>query len=92
MAAGVFFFSPATLLPPGAGAAHDGCPRCFWERRDGTQQQTPGGIFTPFGPPGGHLMANNGKAKLSDLTPDDRNANKGTQRGTGTLNVETYRP
>lgn len=37
-------------------------------------------------------MANNGTAKLSDLTPDDRNANKGTQRGTGTLNVETYRP
>jgi len=30
-------------------------------------------------------MANNGKAKLSDLTPDDRNANKGTQRGTGVI-------
>lgn len=30
-------------------------------------------------------MANNSKAKLSDLTPDDRNANKGTQRGTGVI-------
>jgi len=30
-------------------------------------------------------MANNGTAKLSDLTPDDRNANKGTQRGTGVI-------
>ena len=30
-------------------------------------------------------MANNSTANLSDLTPDDRNANKGTQRGTGVI-------